>query len=83
MSTSYTIASPSAVPAVSSYLETIGRTPMVRLSNRTLPKEAIENNVTVLCIVVSPQLADRTIPPQVNAPRRNASLILLQTTSVT
>ena len=46
---SFTIASPNAVPAVSTYLETIGRTPMVRLSNRTLPKEAIENNVTVLC----------------------------------
>ena len=45
----YTLAPAGSVPAVSTYLETIGRTPMVRLSPRSLPAEALANGVQVLC----------------------------------
>ncbi len=47
--TEYTLAGPHALPAACSYLETIGRTPMVRLSARSLPPAALANDVTVLC----------------------------------
>ena len=47
--TEYTIASAGALPACCTYLETIGRTPMVRLSARSLPQAVIDNGATVLC----------------------------------
>jgi hypothetical protein len=49
MATEYTLAAPNAVPAACTYLETIGRTPMVRLSARSLPPDVLANDVTVLC----------------------------------
>ena len=48
-SSEYSIAAAGALPECCTYLETVGRTPMVRLSARSLPQAVIDNDCRVLC----------------------------------